>query len=107
MVIKDKPVESKLKILISYLPLLQANSLNKSELKNIYYEFINEIFNHAIKNPISIYDCYQLSLLAYMHPIFDQNQKTFIKKWLALFEVKIVRENKSWLHIRGNKFTQT
>ncbi len=88
-------MESKLKIVLSYLPLLRANTLNKSSLRYVYYELIGDIFAHAIKSHAGLwFDCYQLALLAHLHPVFERKQRALLKKWLGLFETKVLAENR-------------
>lgn len=105
-VLKDKPIETRLKLLISYLPLLKSDPMIRSKLRPIYYDFINDIFNQSIKTVLSLFDCYQLALLASMHPIFDYKQRAYFKKWLTLFEMKIVNENKTEL-LNSNQLTSS
>jgi hypothetical protein len=104
-VLRDKPVDTKLKILISYVPLLRADSRSSTAgLRSAYYELINEVLAHGLKSRVNTFDCYQLSLLASLHPIFDQKQRGFLKKWLNLFETSIVSESKSSSELLSGKF---
>lgn len=77
-----------MKLVVSYLPLLKCTGLTgeSSSLKSEYYQLLVEIFSESLKNEVFIIDCYQISLISYLHPFFDENQREAFKKWNSLFE---------------------
>lgn len=101
----EKPVENKLKITLSYLPLLRVQTHNyelNESLKKLYNEQIQDIFVNCFKNKLYFFECYELSLIASLHPIFDDSQQTNFKAWTHIFECSLNNLNDplmpSWLN---------
>lgn len=94
--LSEKPIETKLKIMLSYLPLLKAQTqdfnLNES-LRKSYQDQFQEVFKHCFRNKIHLVECYELSILASLHPIFDESQQMNFKAWVHLFECSLQKFN--------------
>lgn len=91
-VLSEKPIETKLKIMLSYLPLLRIQNQNynlNESLKKAYQDQFQEVFKICFRNKTNLMECYELALLASLHPIFDENQHMNFKAWVHLFESSI------------------
>jgi hypothetical protein len=96
-VLSEKPVENKLKIMLSYLPLLRVQTHNydlNESLKKAYQDQFQDVFKHCFRNKMCLGECYELSLLASLHPIFDAAQQTNFCAWTQLFETSL--QKSSW-----------
>ncbi len=87
-ILNDKPVQTKLKILLHYIPLLKINpsSCLNTQLRDAYNDQIQRIFEKCFDEKIHTSECYQLTLLASLHPIFDNIQQLSFQKWTELFD---------------------
>ena len=86
-VLSEKSTETKLKILHLYLPLLRLNknpSLNE-KLKDAYNDLLQTSFETCLQESSHLNECYELAVLASLHPIFDAVQESSFKKWTQLF----------------------
>ena len=93
-VLSEKPVENKLKIMLSYLPLLRVQAHNydlNESLKKAYQDQFQDVFKHCFRNKMCLTECYELSMLASLHPIFDSTQQTNFKAWIQLFETSLLK----------------
>lgn len=83
-------MEKKLKMLLSYLPLLSVSQRNndlKNDLKKLYYTLIIDLLSNTSESNSFLSESYYLSKMAYFHPIFDSDQKKEFQKWYEKFEI--------------------
>ena len=85
-------------MLISYVPLLKSHSKDlelRDKLKQVYFNLIKDAFKEclSLSRGDLINECYELALLAYLHPIFDEAQQDNFKKWLSVFESLLLKLN--------------
>ena len=70
------------------MPLLKVD-VNNSALNKNYDTFIQDLLKNCYKNEEFLFECYELSLLASIHPLFYDNQKQSFKAWSNQFENSI------------------
>ena len=89
-ILNQKSIEKKLKMLISYVPLLKSQTF---DLKRVYFSSIRDVFSECMQLARSdlLLECYELSLISYLHPAFDEPQQDALRKWLTLFENFLVK----------------
>ncbi len=96
----------KLKMIMSYLPVLKVNKQNSnlnSILKSSYDTIIQDLITISLDQSVFIQECYELSLLSFCHPIFDENQKSKFKNYSLLLRNALFKSNNS----PSNSFSST
>lgn len=85
-------------MLISYVPLLRSHTNDlelRDKLKHVYFSSIKDAFKECLSPTRTdlLNECYELALLVYLHPIFDETQQGSCKKWLNVFENILLKLN--------------
>jgi hypothetical protein len=96
----------KLKMIMSYLPVLKVNKQNSnlnSILKSSYDTLIQDLITISLDQSVFIQECYELSLLSFCHPIFDEKQKSKFKNYSLLLRNAFFKSNNS----PSNSFSST
>lgn len=93
-------MEKKLKTVISYLPLVDPKNHLKEQLGNWYFNLIIGILESCKKQNCYLIECRHVVQMAVYHPLFDDGQKIFFKKWSDLLEENILGMNSQCSEIR-------
>ncbi|CAF0851900.1 unnamed protein product [Brachionus calyciflorus] len=91
--LKEQPLEKKVKTVILYLPLVDHKNILKDQLRNSYFNLIIDLLETSNKLNSHLTECRQVVQIAIYHPLFENVQKLIFKKWSALLEKKISRNN--------------
>ena len=85
-------------MIMSYLPVLKVNKQNSnlnSILKSSYDTLIQDLIKVSLDQNVYLLECYELSLLSYLHPIFDENQKIKFRNQSILLRNALFQLNNS------------
>lgn len=88
-ILSTKSIETQLKFLQLYLPLLKLTPDNRAfneKLKDCYNQLIQNALKECLMETKFLDQCEQIIMLASVHPIFDSNQRLSLQKWLDLFQ---------------------
>ncbi len=107
-VLNGKSIDTKLKFLTLYLPLLKIVPQNRTlneKLKDAYNELIQNVLEECLMETKYLEQCNTILVYAKIHPIFDTIQKLSFQKWTELFqEVKNLKEVPAI--VNGNESTK-